>query len=750
MTEEETPIPRPSFFRRVKTPTVIQMESVECGAAALAIILGYYGKYVTLEELRVACGVSRNGVSALDILKAAEKYNLSCEGHKLELEDLYDMPLPLVAFWGFDHFIVIEGFSHDCVYINDPAYGPLRISYEELDDNFTGLALVFEPMEGFQKSGAPPGIAKILLEQLKDFQIPLMFAIIAGFALLIPALALPAFTQIFIDNILVRGLTTWGTILITSMVFVIFLSLAFDYLQKTVLSRLMIKMSIDFSSRFLTHILYLPINFYRQRYTGEVANRLNLNDNVAQVITHKLTSLIIESITATVFAVVMFYYDPLIAAFGVVMTLANLFLMRYLYRTWSDSYAYYQKSIGKSIAYSISSLQSIETIKTISMENQIFGRWAGYYTKTINSYQNLSKTEVIAGVLPAFLQNLTLILVVILGAWRVINGHLTIGMLMALKILMENFMSPIVSLVSSLQSIQLLLVDFNRIDDVLKNPLDENLLQEETNDKLVKDEDKRSKLNGYLKVENLTFGFGKITQDELKNINLKLAEAILVDISLQVDPGMAVAILGTSGSGKSTLLKVIAGLYYPWKGDVLFDGISRSKLPRSALVNSIGYVQQEYFLFAGTILENLTCFDPIVNPDDLIQAAKDACIHDEIVSRQGGYDMMLENDGLNLSGGQRQQLEIARALIKKPTILILDEATSFIDSDTEMEIFKNIRRRGCACLIVTHRLSTIRSCNMIYVIQKGVLAQKGTHEELNKVPGLYRDLNEIGKLEIEE
>ena len=398
----ETEIPKPSFYSRVRTPTVIQMEAIECGAAALSIILGYYGKYVSLEELRTTCNVTRNGVSALDILKAAEKYDLTCEGHRVELEELYDMPLPLIAFWNFDHFLVIEGFSEKYVFINDPAYGPLRISYEELDEYFTGLVLIFQTTPAFQKSGEPPSIFKLLIERLRDYRASLVFAVLAGIALLFPKLALPAFTQIFIDDILIRGLTTWGAWIIFSMGIAFVLALAFDYIQRTILSRLMIKLSIDFSSKFLRHILYLPMEFYKQRYTGEVANRLNLNDSMSDVIANKLTMLVIDALSASAFAIIMFYYDPILALFGIAMTLANLLLMRFLYRAWTDSYAYYQKSIGRSIAYSISSLQSMETIKSTSMENQIFSRWAGYYTKAINSYQSLCKTEVISGVLPSF------------------------------------------------------------------------------------------------------------------------------------------------------------------------------------------------------------------------------------------------------------------------------------------------------------------------------------------------------------
>lgn len=735
---ESSSIPKPVFYNRVKTPTVIQMEAIECGAACLGIIFAYYKKYLTLEELRVSCGVSRDGVSALSILKAAEKYGLACEGHSVELEELYDMPLPLIAYWNFDHFVVIEGFSKKHVYINDPAVGPLRISYEELDNSFTGLVLLFEPTPQFQKSGSPPSIVKLLLDRLKDYKTPLGFAVLAGIAIIMPRLALPAFTQIFIDNILIRGIYTWSSWFLFSMGLAICLLVLFYYLQKVILSRLMLKISIDYSSHFLWHIMLLPLSFYNQRYSGEVASRINLNDNIAQVLTKKLTVLVIDVISSVVFGILMFYYDPFLAMFGILMTAANLALLKYLYRTWIDAYAFYQKSIGKSHAYSISSLQSIETIKATSLENKLFSRWVGYYTKTINAYQQISKKEVVSGIVPIFFENLTTILILGFGSWRVINGHLTVGMLIGFKILMQYFMSPVVRLVNSLQTIQLLTVDCNRIDDVLLNPIDKHLQQEKDNNRKLNQYAECPKLKGFLEFRHVVFGFNP------------LADAVLKDINFSLYPGKTLALVGPSGSGKSTIAKIIGGLAYPWEGEVLLDQTPRSQLPRDVITNSITIVEQEPFLYAASIKENLTCFESISDPNDLIRAAKDAGIHDMIVSRPGGYDSFLESDGANLSGGQRQQFEIARALIRQPSILVLDEATSAVDSDTEKLVFANLRRRGCAMIIIAHRLSTIRFCNEIIVLDKGVIIERGTHEELMAKKGFYKNLNEIEKIETEK
>lgn len=734
MKQIETEIPKPLFYRRVKTPTVVQMEAIECGAACLGMILGYYEKYITLEELRVACGVSRDGVSALSILQAAQKYELFCEGYKVELEELYDLPLPLIAHWNFNHFVVIEGFSKHYVYINDPSSGPLRISYKELDGSFTGLALIFEKRPEFKKSGSPESGFKLILERMKNFKVSLLFLILTGIAAIFPKLAMPAFTQIFIDNILTKQSSTWSGWTLFAMAVAMALAALFSFLQSFAASRLTIEMSINFSSNFLRHLMYLPLSFYYQRLTGEVANRINLNDNISDTVAQKLIGMFIDAFSTVLFGIVMFYYDPFIALFGILMTLCNLGLMRYLYRKWIDAYAYYQKAIGKSYAYSISSLQSIETIKATTIESKIFSKWAGYYTKTSNSVQQIARNQVYGGIIPSFLAALTSVVIIGVGSWRVINGNLTIGMLMALQILMQNFMGPIVRLVSSLQSIQFVIVDFNRVNDVLKNPLEKRLMQEENNP-LTPQFQKSPKLGGYLELKNVSFRFNPFS------------DLILNDINFTLEPGKTVALVGPTGCGKSTTVKIIGGLVYPLQGEVLFDRIKREKLPREVITNSLAIVEQEPFLFAGTVKENLTLFEGFVEEDILIQAAEDACIHEMIISRLGGYEMKLENEGTNLSGGQRQQLEIARALIKQPTLLVLDEATSNMDSDTELKIFQNIRRRGCACVIIAHRLSTIRYCNEILVMDNGKIVQRGNHDELMSLEGMYKQLNEAEKLD---
>lgn len=728
-------IPRAPYYRREIVPTVVQMEAVECGAACLSMILRYYGKHVTLEELRSACGVTRDGASVLGVLKAAQTYGLLAEAHLMDLEDLYDMPLPLILYWEFRHFVVVEGFSREGVFINDPAVGPYTITYDQLNRSFTGLAMLFDLSLTFEKTGVARNTFEIITKLIRRATIPFSYAFLTGLCLVVPGLAVPAFTQFFIDTILVQRNFSFGAWFLFAMGLVVILTVLLKALQQRVLSRLYIQLSTLYSSEFLWHILRLPYFFYVQRYSGEIANRMALNETVSKTLTTRLISMVIDVTVAFVFGVAMFYYDPLIAAFGIAIIAADFWLMRYLYRSREDAYYYYQQTSSKSLSYSINALKGMETLKSTGMEYIYFSRWAGYYTKALNAMQEIGKKDVYAGVFPAFLQLLSLIMILSFGTWRVINGELTIGMLMALVILMENFTEPITRLVNYNQIAQLLKIDTARLDDVLKNPIDNVLVQAEQDESKLVKEITYPKLKGTVEVRNVTFGFDRT------------ADPFLLNINCLITPGTYVGVVGSTGSGKSTLAKIIAGLVEPWEGEILFDHIPKNQVPRSLIVSSMSVVEQESMLFSGTVKDNIAFFNPLVPLEEVVKAAKDACIHDLIVSRKGGYDLILQANGSNLSGGERQRIELARALVKQPSVLILDEATSALDTDTEAQVMQNIRHRGCTCFIIAHRLNTIRYCDEILVLDKGVLVQRGTPDELQLVPGLYRDLVEIEKMQ---
>ena len=567
--EPKEEIPRASIYSREKVPTVIQMEATECGAACLCMILAYYDKYVPLEEVRVAAGVNRSGASTNGILIAAREYGLLAEAHLVDLEGLYEMPLPLIAFWEFKHFVVIEGFSKDEVYINNPSIGPCRITYEELNHAFTGLVSLFTPGADFVKSGSPLSIGQVFLGAIKRAKLPFFYAFLTGLCLVIPGLAVPAFTQVFIDNILVNHIYSWEGWFFFVMGLTLLLTLLLKFLQLRLLSRLYIQLSTAFSSEFFYHILRLPYFYYLRRFHGETAGRMRLNENVAKTLSSTLTGMGIDVVVAVIFGLAMFYYDSLIALFGMAIVAGDILLLSYLYSSREAAYTSFLQTNVKSLSYSVGALRSMESIKLAGAESNFFSNWAGYYTKAQNALQAIGKIDIYSGILPEFLKNLTLIMILSFGAWRVMHGYLTIGMLMALVILMDNFISPITRLVNFNQVIQLLKMDTARLKDTLNSPVDPTLTQAEKNEDRFSREVPYTKLKGSIELKNITYGYEQ-TEDP-----------ILININLKITPGTYIGVVGASGSGKSTLAKIISGLIEPWEGEVLFDHKPRNELPRA-------------------------------------------------------------------------------------------------------------------------------------------------------------------------
>lgn len=719
------PLPDPKRYQRIKTPTVIQMEATECGAACLCIISAYYGRHFPLEEARVACSISRDGSNAYNILRAAENIGLKSEGYSLALKDLYQVPLPLIAFWNFEHFLVIEGFSKKHVYINDPASGPRRITYEELNAAFTGIALTFQPSETFEKSRRENNLHADALQYLKLFKAPLLFTVLIGLLSIVPQLSMIVLSQVFVDKIVIGKVFSWAQGIMLGIGLTALLATLMTYLETWVTTRLSIQLSTLLSGRFVWHTLRLPILFYIQRYGGEVASRINLNDAVANTLVNQVLPTVVNLVFAFIFALVMFYYDVQITLIAIATVLLNLFLMRYLYRARSDAYANYRQNVGRLTSYAIGGLESIESIKAVGGEHQFLAHYGGLYAQSLNTLQSISRSDLILGSLTPFISSLGSISVLLIGTWRILQGHLTVGEFVALQILFSNFTAPILSLVNINQTLQLLDINLNRLEDVLSHPEDPQLNQPPLDDKQIA---QIEPLHGYVEVKNITFGFGPLDPPLLDNINLT------------IEPGERIALVGLSGCGKSTLIKLIGGLLKPWSGEILFDKTPYLECPREVIMRSVAIVQQHSYLLDDTIQNNLSLLDPMPDQKVLIQATQDACIHDEIMQRPGGFQSLVEKKGYNFSGGQRQRLEIACALFRQPSFLILDEATSGLDAGTEKQVLDNVRRRGCSCLIVSHRLSTSRDCDKIVVLDKGKIVQQGTHDELMQQPGLYQSL----------
>ncbi len=718
---DELIIPRDKR-RRIKTPTVLQMEAVECGAASLGIVLHHYEKYVPLEELRLACGVSRDGSNALNIVKAATQYGLQAKGvRRSSLKGLLNLDLPVIVFWKFTHFLVVEGFGRDHVYVNDPATGPRTVSFQEFDESFTGIVLVTTPGPEFEKEGRPFRLIDSLYTRLQDSRLGVIYVLLASLFLIVPGLGIPVFLRVFVDDVLVGG-QNWITPLLIGMALALLFNAVLTWLQQMYLLRLETKLALSGSSRFFWHVLRLPVEFFTQRYAGDIAFRVQVNDRVAQLLSGDLATAAINTLLIVFYALLMFQYDALLTVISIGVVALNIVALRYISRQRVDANRNLLQERGKLIGTSMDGLETIETLKATGAESDFFARWAGFQAKVINGEQRLGVLTQWLAVLPPLLLTVNTAVVLVIGGLRVQDGFLTIGTLVAFQSLMTNFQRPVSQLINLGSRMQEAEGDMNRLDDVLRYKVDAAVEDE------VEDEALTARLEGHLEIRNLTFGYSR------------LGEPLIEEFSLTLKPGQRVALVGASGSGKSTVAKLVTGLYQPWAGEILYDGLPREVIPRPVMNASLAMVDQTIALFSGTVRDNLTLWNPTIPKAWMIQAAKDAAVHGVINAHPNGYDFELTAGGRNFSGGERQRLEIARALATNPTLLVLDEATSALDPITEKMIDDNLRRRGCTCLIVAHRLSTIRDCDEIIMLERGKIVQRGTHEAMLAEGGPYADL----------
>ena len=719
--------------KRVRTPSILQMEIVECGSASLAMICAYYKKYIPLEKLRVECGVTRDGVKAGNIARAAMKIGFDVKGFRKEPADLAAIRPPMIIHWNFNHFVVFEGFKKGKAYINDPAVGRRVLSYEEFDQAFTGVVLTFERTKDFEKSGQKSSMLSSLAKRLRGVRSAVVFLAIVGLLMVIPGLIIPAFSRIFIDDLLLSGRSEWLKPLLWCMCATAIIQAFLTGLQQRYLLRMETKIALSGASSFFWHILRLPILFFQQRSPGDISSRQGSNNSVAEFLSRELAENVIGVATLIFYFYVMLQYNVLLTMLTLVLALVNVMYFVYSSGKVEDLNSKLKQDAGKLASTSVSGLYLIETIKATGSESNFFSKWAGYHAKQLNAQQKMGAIAQILFALPNFMSGLAGVIVLCVGGLQILDGNMTVGTLIAYQSLLANFMNPISKLTQMGMKIKQLKADMSRLDDVFKYEADK--FSDPTRDADLEDAEDTAcfrKLEGYIEIKDLSFGYNVLEKPLIQGFNLSLK------------PGSRVALVGSSGSGKSTVAKILAGINRPWGGEILFDGVNKDNLPRNVISNSLSMVDQDISMFEGTINDNITMWDNTISDEDVVNGAKDACIHDDIAAREGGYKSIIREGGANFSGGQRQRLEIARALAINPSILILDEATSALDVRTEQIVNNNIRRRGCTCIVVAHRLSTIRDCDEIIVMQRGKIVQRGSHDEMKMIPGLYAELIESG------
>ncbi|MEU7134264.1 NHLP family bacteriocin export ABC transporter peptidase/permease/ATPase subunit [Streptomyces sp. NPDC046261] len=719
------PVPRGRGRKAVRTPTVLQMEAVECGAAALAMVLGHYGRFVPLEELRIACGVSRDGSRASNLLKAARGYGLKAKGMQMDLAALARVGPPAILFWEFNHYVVYDGMGRRLgrrgVYVNDPGKGRRFVPMEEFDTSFTGVVLTFEPDDGFRRTGRRPGVMGALPARLRGTSGTLLAAVISSLLLVAVGATVPALSRTYIDMFLIGEQTSALGVLFASMAAAVVLTATLTALQQANLLRGRIISSTLGSARFLRHLLRLPVTFYSQRNPADLVQRLQSNDAVAETLARDLAAAGVDAVVVVLYAVLLWTYDPQLTVVGVSIALLNVVAMRVVIRVRATGTQKLRAESARLTNTSYSGLTLIETMKATGGENGFFRRWAGQHALTLDVQQRLGVPSAWLAVVAPTLAALNSALILMTGGLRAVEGHLSVGLLVAFQALVTSFTAPLTRLNGVAGRIQDFAADVARLKDVENFPVDPLYSRREP-------AAGTRRLKGHVELDDITFGYSPLDAPLLKNF------------SLSVGPGQQIALVGGSGSGKSTVSRLISGLYAPWEGTIRIDGMRLEDIPRGALAASVSFVDQDVFLFEGTVRDNVALWDPSISDEAVVAALEDAAVYDVVARRPGGIHSRVEQDGRNFSGGQRQRLEIARALVRRPSVMVLDEVTSALDAVTEQVVIDNLRRRGCACVVIAHRLSTVRDSDEIVVLDRGTVVERGRHEHLVAAQGAYADL----------
>ena len=705
----------------------MQMEMVECGAASLSMILAYYGKWIQLEKIREDCDISRDGSTAVNILKAARNYGLEASAYRFEPDELREEgQFPCIIHWNLNHFVVLKGFKGGRAYINDPALGEYSVSAEEFHRSFTGVCMLFEPSDSFSPTGNKNSVLKFAFKRLKGTAAALAAAIMLSVIATLTGIINPEITEQFTDS-LSRSFDGGLFIKLLSVFIVVgIISIAAEWIKAVYLLKIDSKMAILGSTSFMWKLLHLPIGFFSQRLAGDIQQRQSDNGEVSRILIETVAPILMNTAAMVFYLAIMFKYSPLLALIGMISVALNILVSVIVTRRRISYSRVLMKDEGSLFSMTASGIDMINTIKSCGAESAWFEKWSGTLANVTGGRISIHNLNIYGGTLPKLISQLSNAFIIIIGAFLVIKGEFTVGMLTAFQGFFASFLSPVNSLIESGQTLQELKRKTERIDDVMEYEDDPLTLADDIDENM--ELPVHEKLSGYIEVKNLTFGYSKLKAPIVNNISFK------------VEAGKSVALVGVSGCGKSTIGKLISGLHAPWSGEILFDGMSRSEIPRSRLAASIAVIDQNVIMFTGSVSSNIRMWDRSIESYDMILAARDAGVHDMIMRRPDGYNAEISPGGSNFSGGQKQGIEIARALAGDPTIVILDEATSALDTKTEDAVMKNIADRGITRIIIAHRLSTIRDCDEIIVLKNGEIAERGTHDELIAKNGFYNEL----------